>query len=143
MKVYIHEISYCLIINLHIFCTIVVVKGERPLKYETTRPVSAKAASSQKPSLTKTKPPRAKSAKVISTTSMHSKPAYQDTPSLLDDSGSSEGERSYGVTFVTEEQDSVEAFTHDMRRMQNMEHNFQRTARLLQQRLGIPGEGTI
>ncbi|XP_072024789.1 uncharacterized protein [Amphiura filiformis] len=121
----------------------IVIKGDRPLKYETTRPISAKLSSTTaKPN---TKPPRAKSAKVQSSTAASRlKTAYQDGYSLLDPHvGSSEGQRSYGMTFVTEEQDSVQAFTQDVRQMQTMEDDFKRTTKMLQQKLGIPGEGTI
>ena len=127
-------------------CT-VIAKGERPLRYETTRPISAKVSSSStKHNAVHTKPPRAKSA-TTRTTSYPTK--LQNGPSLLVNNAEAlahQGQRSYVATFVTEEQekqDSVAVFSQDMRQMQNMEDDFKRTAKMLQSKLGISGGGTI
>ncbi|XP_077983390.1 uncharacterized protein LOC144438222 isoform X2 [Glandiceps talaboti] len=98
----------------------VLPKSERPLKYETTRPVSAKAAST-------TATTRAKSAKGSRTTDgQQKKKAHVYFPV---DSGSSLAHR-----------DTV---SDDLKRVQEMEEEFRQTTRILQQKLGISEDGAI
>ncbi|XP_071785513.1 uncharacterized protein [Asterias amurensis] len=132
---------------------IATTKGERPLKYETTRPVSGKPSSSA------TKP-RAKSAKATSNRifemtegqegrsnnaqQLQAKfTALEEEFSLFDQEeaereGPSVVERQNGGH--THYKDNV---TDGLRKIATMEDDFRKTTKMLQQKLGITGEGVV
>ncbi|KAJ8041325.1 hypothetical protein HOLleu_12115 [Holothuria leucospilota] len=112
------------------------VKGDRPLKYETTRPVSAK---------TKTRP-------------LSAKPSNSASSNVTSKSKSlpkEEAEEDYSLDINGEEDGKMEqlwrkgpmsmedSVSEELRRITQMEKDFVQTTKMLQQKLGISNTGAI
>ncbi|XP_063951290.1 uncharacterized protein LOC129253933 [Lytechinus pictus] len=128
----------------------VTVKGDRPLKYETTRPVSAKTTSttfltdiSSNPSSNMNnslaRKPRAKSAKAyigLNSRALHNNERRYPapTPTGQEDGYYDNREHAEDMGHVSPFRDGV---TNDLKKIELMEEDFRKTATMLQQRLGI------
>ncbi|XP_070574729.1 uncharacterized protein [Ptychodera flava] len=102
----------------------VLPKNERPLKYETTRPVSAK---------------------VSSTTTTRAKSAKGPRPNIEPREVAQEKKKAH-VYFPVDSSPSLahkDTVSEDLKRVRQMEEEFKQTTRLLQQRLGIAEDGAI
>eukprot|EP00057_Strongylocentrotus_purpuratus_P006679 XP_011661153.1 PREDICTED: uncharacterized protein LOC105436842 [Strongylocentrotus purpuratus] len=127
----------------------VTVKGDRPLKYETTRPVSAKnisttfitdpAHSSSNMNNSLSRKPRAKSAKAyigLNSRSLHSneRRCPAPTPTGQDYGSHDNSEHAEDMGHVSPFRDGV---TSDLKKIELMEEDFRKTATMLQHKLGI------
>ncbi|XP_030831711.1 uncharacterized protein LOC105436842 [Strongylocentrotus purpuratus] len=127
----------------------VTVKGDRPLKYETTRPVSAKnisttfitdpAHSSSNMNNSLSRKPRAKSAKAyigLNSRSLHSneRRCPAPTPTGQDYGSHDNNEHAEDMGHVSPFRDGV---TSDLKKIELMEEDFRKTATMLQHKLGI------
>ncbi|PIK43570.1 hypothetical protein BSL78_19591 [Apostichopus japonicus] len=111
------------------------IKGERPLKYETTRPLSGKTKSQRDRG--KSDSPATKSRLTEQT---HPRQEYgEDEYSLDSNENEEESERAWKKGPISME-DSV---AEELRNIKRMEEDFKKTTKLLQQKLGISNTGAV
>ena len=152
-----------------LICIVVVVASggaseERPLKYETTRPVSGKksANKARRHSTSGSSPtrPGAKASTNANTDSAQEDlqenlnnsaaeqmpPFYEDLEEEEDQPGDLAAGRppiSVRVKNAITRPESVDKFSNDLRNMEEMEKMFKKNTAVLQKKLGLPENGMI
>ncbi|XP_038070309.1 uncharacterized protein LOC119739431 [Patiria miniata] len=129
---------------------IAATKGERPLKYETTHPVSGKPSSSSKP---RAKSAKAASGRIFEMTEgdpSSSKPSGEDLSLFNEDERANGGyakngdhTRNSGHAWNSSHTRFEDTVSEGLRHMESMEEDFRKTAKMLQEKLGISGDGVI
>ncbi|XP_013384019.1 uncharacterized protein LOC106154267 [Lingula anatina] len=111
----------------------VIARGERPLKYVTTRPVSAQVTN------------KLKKDKISNEKQQDSKNRNENKPSP----GSKDVKKRRPPSLTAEQlaiirrPECVDQFEEDVKRMHQMEEEIKRATKTLQKKLGISGDGAI